>query len=536
MRTTKRIKLRAAVWSGIFILLLTMSTGCGRSHTEESTASDAGVATETESPAADDSDKAEDGRTENTPAPSQEPTPQPEEIASNELKARAVDGTRLVDSDGAPVQLRGISTHGLAWFPDYVNEDWFRQMKEEWGANVVRLAMYTAESGGYCTGGDQEKLKALIRDGVQYATDCGLYVIIDWHILSDSNPNTYIDESKAFFEEMSQEYADHDNVLYEICNEPNSGTSWKDVKSYAEQVIDVIRENDGDGVILVGTPNWCQYVDQAAEDPIEGRENVMYTLHFYASTHKESLRDAMVEAIEAGLPIFVSEYGICDASGNGAIDEYQADEWVRVMNENGVSYVAWSMSNKAETASIFKSSCAKTKNFSQEDLSDSGRWLYEMLTGADSGTAGAQGGSDGKTPARPSQEGTGQDTAPSQDKAPTQDAAPTQDKATVLTGSDGLDVSAQVISSWEQGDSTCYQYTLTVTNSTDRDCDNWTVQLSFDGDITLDSSWNGNYSVNGSVLTISSVDYNGAIAAGGSVGDIGFIVSGKKDLSISGAK
>ena len=306
----------------------------------------------------------------------------------------SVAGTQLVDSAGNPVQLRGISTHGLAWFPDYVNADCIRQLKEEWGMNVFRLAMYTAESGGYCTGGSRDDLKALVRDGVKYATDCGMYVIIDWHILSDGNPNTYIDEAKAFFEEMSREYADYTNVIYEICNEPNGGTSWSDVKAYAEQVIAVIRENDADGIILVGTPNWSQYVEQAAADPITDYSNIMYTLHFYAATHTDSLRASMVNAIESGLPVFVSEYGICDASGSGAIDENQAEQWVRLMDEYQISYVAWNLSNKSETSAVIKSSCCKVSGFGEEDLSESGKWLYKMLQAA--GRAGELTG-DGQT-------------------------------------------------------------------------------------------------------------------------------------------
>ena len=289
-------------------------------------------------------------------------------------------GTQLTDSGGNPVQLRGISTHGLAWYPDYVNEACIRQFREDWGMNVIRLAMYTAESGGYCTGGDKEGLKSLVKNGVEYATACGMYVIIDWHILSDGNPNTYIKEAKAFFQEMSQEYADYTNVIYEICNEPNGGTSWSQVKSYAEEVISVIRENDEDGIILVGTPNWCQYVDQAAADPIMGYENIMYTLHFYAATHTDDLRNKMVSAIESGLPIFVSEYGICDASGSGAINEEQANLWVEQMDNYGISYVAWNMSNKNETSAIIQNWCNKTNNFSLEELSAAGQWLYKTLT------------------------------------------------------------------------------------------------------------------------------------------------------------
>lgn len=292
-----------------------------------------------------------------------------------------VEGTRLMGSDGKPVQLKGISTHGLAWFPGYINEECFRELRREWNANVIRLAMYTAESGGYCTGGDKEQLKNLIRDGVQYAADEDMYVIIDWHILSDADPNTHKDEAKAFFAEMSSEYKDADHVLYEICNEPNGNTSWQDIKAYAKEVIEVIRANDKDAVILVGTPNWSQYVDQAAADPITGYDNIMYTLHFYAATHKDDLRGKMTAAVEAGLPVFVSEYGICDASGNGAIDKAQADQWIKVMDSCGISYVAWNLSNKGETSAILRSSCSKTSGFSADDLSESGQWLYQMLTG-----------------------------------------------------------------------------------------------------------------------------------------------------------
>lgn len=430
------------------------------------------------------------------------------------LSALSVDGTQLVDSQGNPVQLRGISTHGLAWYPAYVNADCFAQLKEEWGIDVIRLAMYTAENGGYCTGGDKESLKSLIRDGVQYATDCGLYVIIDWHILSDGNPNTYIEESKSFFEEMSRDYADHTNVIYEICNEPNGGTSWSNVKSYAEQIIDVIRKNDEDGIILVGTPNWCQYVDQAAADPIKDRKNVMYTLHFYAATHKESLRNTMVKAINAGLPIFVSEYGICDASGNGAIDQEQADKWVSLMNQYGVSYVAWNLSNKSETSALLKSSCNKLSGFTAEDLSNSGKWLYSILTGENPGQAGAS------------------QTGDSTDQGGQSNSDDDNQAAKTMTEKSGLEVSAVAVNSWEQDSQYCCQYTLTITNPTNTDCSGWTIELNFNGNISLDNSWNGSYQVDGSRLTISSVDYNGFIPAGGSVSDVGFIVRGNKGLGL----
>nr|WP_300837186.1 cellulase family glycosylhydrolase [uncultured Acetatifactor sp.] len=449
----------------------------------------------------------------------------------------SVSGARLTDQDGNPVQLRGISTHGLAWYPEYVNAECFRQLKEEWAANVVRLAMYTAESGGYCTGGNQEDLKALVKEGVEYATDCGLYVIIDWHILSDGNPNTYLDQAKEFFREMSGEYAEYENVLYEICNEPNGGVSWNDIKAYAEQVIPVIREQDADGVILVGTPNWSQYVDQAAADPITGYDNIMYTLHFYAATHTDSLRDTMVKAVEAGLPVFVSEYGICDASGNGAIDRTQADKWMEVMDEYGISYVAWNLSNKSETSAILKNSCGKTSGFNREDLSDSGAWLVETLGGS-----GNAGGASADGPAGDTHlpgTGNGADTKAPGDDSADKPASPAPGTESVQNPpkkpagtepggkspeSDQLSVQTKLINSWEQNQESYYQYEATVTNSGDRALDSWKIILTFEGDITLENGWNGNYQTEGNTLTITNMDYNGYLDTGGSAENIGFIL------------
>lgn len=423
----------------------------------------------------------------------------------------SVEGTQLVDEKGEAVQLRGLSTHGLSFYPQYVNEELFGQLRNEWKANVIRLAMYTAESGGYCTGGDKEHLKNLIRSGVEYATKQDMYVIVDWHILSDGNPNQHKADAIDFFAEMSKEFSDHNNVLYEICNEPNGGTSWEEIKSYAKEVIPVIRANAPDAVILVGTPNWSQYVNEAAANPITGYDNIMYTLHFYAATHKDDLRNTMTAAIDAGLPVFVSEYGICDASGNGGIDEAQANAWVEIMNQYKVSYVAWNISNKNETSAILKSTVEKTSGFTEEDLSDSGKWLYHILTGdaslSDSGKTSASQGS-GKDP-----------------------AAESGSQNTAVRSGD-MEIAAVLTNSWESNGQKFYQYTLTVKNVSGQPCEKWKVDLKFNDNIALSDGWNGQYSVQGNTLHISSADYNGKLSAGGSAQDVGFIVSGKAGLTI----
>ena len=316
--------------------------------------------------------KTEDSN-ENT---SQEQTQPPVQTGIKPLK---VTGTKITDYDGNVVQLRGVSTHGLSWFPGYVNKEAFTQFKNEWGCNVIRLAMYTAEYNGYCTGDENNKqnLKNLIDNGVNYATELGMYVIIDWHILNDCNPHTYKEESKRFFAEMSAKYKDHTNVIYEICNEPNGGTSWWDVKSYAEEVIPVIRANDSDAIIIVGTPTWSQDVDHVVNNRVND-PNVVYALHFYAATHTDWIRNKLQTALNNGIPVIVSEFSICDASGNGAINYNEASKWIDMIKQNDMGYIMWNLSNKGETSAFFNSWCQKTSGFTMEDLSETAKWFLTV--------------------------------------------------------------------------------------------------------------------------------------------------------------
>lgn len=289
-----------------------------------------------------------------------------------------VENGKLTDADGNTVQLYGMSTHGIAWFPQYINYDSFRTLRDDWNTNCIRLAMYTAEYGGYCAGGDKEQLKQLVRDGVSYATELGMYVIVDWHILSDCDPNQNKDEAIAFFREMSEAFADNDNVLYEICNEPNSGTSWDSIKSYAEEVIPVIREQKPDAVILVGTPTWSQEIDKAAASPLTF-DNVMYTLHFYAGTHKDDLRNRLETCAQNNLPVFVSEFGMCDASGNGANDFDSTTKWLDLLNKYQISFCCWNLANKDESSSVFKAASTALSDWTDEDFNESGRWIREYF-------------------------------------------------------------------------------------------------------------------------------------------------------------
>ena len=290
-----------------------------------------------------------------------------------------VSGTKLTDESGNIIQLRGVSTHGISWFPDYVNYDAFATLKNDWGANVVRIAMYPEEYNGYLSGGDKAALKQIIDNGVNYATELGMYVIIDWHVLNYA-PSRHTQEACDFFAEMASKYSDHDNVIYEICNEP-VGADWNsDIKPYAETVIGTIRKYDDHALILVGTNTWSQDVDSVVGNTLDDG-NVMYVAHFYAGTHKENIRNKISTALNAGVPVFISECSICDASGNGGIDYASANEWLDFMNSNQLSFIAWSLSNKAETSALISSGCSAKSGWSDGDLSETGRWFKSAISG-----------------------------------------------------------------------------------------------------------------------------------------------------------
>ena len=293
---------------------------------------------------------------------------------AKEHGALRLDGTKLVDQNGNPIQLYGMSTHGIAWFPDYVGYNTFQTLRDDWKTNCVRIAMYTHEYGGYCSGGDQKSLKSLVKTGVDAATDLGMYVIIDWHVLQEQDPNVYKTQAIDFFKEMSETYADHTNVLYEICNEPNGYATWDSVKSYAEEVIPVIRANDPDAIVIVGTPTWSQDIDKAKEKPLDF-DNVMYAMHFYAGTHKDVLWNRLDSCVQNGLPVFISEFGMCDASGSGGNDFNSTKSWFDVIERYNLSFCCWNLANKNETSSVISPSCSKLSDWSEDELSESGKWI-----------------------------------------------------------------------------------------------------------------------------------------------------------------
>ena len=291
----------------------------------------------------------------------------------------SVKNGQLVDKNGKGYQLRGMSTHGLTWFPEFVNESAFKTLRDDWNTNVVRLAMYVDEWGnGQCYMGNKSGSLELLEKGVDICIKLDMYVIIDWHVLNPGDPSKYTNEAKSFFETVSKRYAKCPNVIYEICNEPNGGASWSgNIKPYAEKIIPVIRKNAPNSVIIVGTPTWSQEIDKPLSDPLSYK-NVMYAFHFYAATHA-GLRSNVENCVAQGLPVFVSEFGTCDASGGGANDFNETQKWLSYFDKQGISYCNWSICNKDETCSVLRPGTSANGNWSESNLTENGKWMRNWL-------------------------------------------------------------------------------------------------------------------------------------------------------------
>ncbi|MBE6160408.1 MAG: glycoside hydrolase family 5 protein [Lactobacillales bacterium] len=285
-----------------------------------------------------------------------------------------IKNTDLVNQYEEKFQLRGISTHGIQWYSKYANEEIIKQLRDEWNANVIRIAMYTEENGYI----QNKSLKNKVDEIVGIAIKLDMYVIIDWHILSDNNPNIHKEEAKKFFDEMSNKYKNVPNVIFEICNEPNGNINWNnDIKPYAEEIIKIIRNNSKDSIVIVGTGTWSQDVHDAANNPLK-YENIMYACHFYSGTHKSWLRDRIDYARSKGIAIIISEFGVSNADGTGGVFKEETLKWLEYLNNKNISWINWSLSDKNETSALLIPG-TPTNNISDKYLSESGKIIKEQM-------------------------------------------------------------------------------------------------------------------------------------------------------------
>nr|UNG40290.1 glycoside hydrolase family 5 subfamily 2 [Gaurotes virginea] len=286
----------------------------------------------------------------------------------------AVDGTQLVNQYGEPVQLKGMALFWSIWYPEFYNKETVQGVHTYCHSNIIRPALaIDTKDGGYLE--DPEGQMALIEAVIEAAIEEDIYVLVDWH---EVDVVLHLNEAKEFFDHISKKYGHYPNIIYETFNEPVD-ISWSLIlKPYHEALIKTIRANDPDNVIVLGTPNYSQLVDQAAADPVTGQKNIMYTLHFYAYTHRQWLRDTAQSALDQGLPIFVTEYGTVGADANGPVDVEESRIWWDWLDARNMSYVNYDISDKDEAASALIPGTTADKTCQEEYLTESGKLAVEQ--------------------------------------------------------------------------------------------------------------------------------------------------------------
>jgi len=285
----------------------------------------------------------------------------------------SVKGTSLVNQDGNTLVLHGVSLGWHNWWPRFYNESTITWLKTDWECDYVRAAIGVDADQNCYIANPTSSLDCLYTV-VDAAIKNDMYVIVDWHASA-----VYTTQAQGFFQTVAQKYGSYPNIIYEIFNEPDNTVSWSAVKAYAEAVIGTIRAIDQKNIILVGSPSWDQQVNLPAADPITDFSNLMYTLHFYAGTHQQSLRDVATAALQKGLPIFVSECGGMDADGNGDINTQEWNNWLLWMSQNNISWDAWCIADKDETCSMILNTSSPVSGWADSDLKPWGQMVRTEL-------------------------------------------------------------------------------------------------------------------------------------------------------------
>jgi len=314
------------------------------------------------------------------PAPGPAPGPVTEPAAGTRPSVVELNGFLRVEGNAIvsnktqqPVHLRGMSLFWSQWRPQFWTNDTVHWLRDDWNATLVRAAM-AVEEGGYLEFPQVEE--ARVRTVVEAAIRAGIYVIVDWH---DHNAEQHLDEARAFFGRMAERYGRFANVLFEVFNEPVRQEWGAVIKPYHQELVRVIRQHS-DNLVILGTRLWSQEVEEASLDPVEG-ENLAYTVHFYASTHRRELRHKVERALANGAAIFATEWGTCDASGDGSLDLRETQDWLDFFARHHISDANWAIGDKDEACAALRPGASGEGGWDACALSASGAFVRASLRG-----------------------------------------------------------------------------------------------------------------------------------------------------------
>ncbi len=271
-----------------------------------------------------------------------------------------VEGNRFVNEGGDTVVFRGVSFSD----PDRLEKagQWnlrYFEAARQWGANVVRFPVHPQ---AWRERGEQEYLR-LLDQGIQWAGELGMYVIIDWHSIGNLRTelfqapmyNTTKTETARFWKTIAERYAGNPMVaFYELFNEPTSyqgklgPLTWEQHKELMEDLISIIYAHDRRVIPLVGGLDWAYDLSSVRDNPISF-PGVAYVTHPYPQKREPPWEGKWQENfgfVADRYPVVATELGFMSAEGPGAHvpvigDETYGEAIIDFFEERGISWTAW---------------------------------------------------------------------------------------------------------------------------------------------------------------------------------------------------
>jgi hypothetical protein len=265
-----------------------------------------------------------------------------------------VEGNVLENPAGEHTIVRGVSLIDMATQrqsrPGGVTAALDRLTAAGWATAIVRFPVYTDPAASITPfsltdrAARETYMARILRPAVDYATGKGLYVIIDFHQISNVTPQKDRDAT-AFWQYMAGQFAGYPNVIYELFNEPvdnvgacvqgTTDSCWPPFKQKANGWISVVRQQAPDTLLLVGGPSWSQVIGPAADDPVAD-PNVAYVGHIYPQHLPGGAVAAQIVRCAAAHPVILTEWGYASTDDPAYVDVMRS-----LLDANGLSWTAW---------------------------------------------------------------------------------------------------------------------------------------------------------------------------------------------------
>jgi hypothetical protein len=278
---------------------------------------------------------------------------------AKKLPLISIKDNRFIDSKGDTILFKGVSISD----PDKLetqghwNKNHFLKVKEM-GSGIVRIPVHPAAWRERTP----KKYLILLDQAVEWCTEIGLYIIIDWHSIGNlktelfQNPmyNTTMTETFEFWRAIARRYAGNNTVaFYEIFNEPTSidnrlgYISWDEWKKINEDIIGMIRAYDKETIPLVAPLDWAYDLTPLRINPIQ-KEGVAYVTHPYPNKRTKPWEDKWEQDFGFAsyqFPVFATEFGFMPLTKE-MIAKYgdNSDYGVRIikfLEGRGISWAAW---------------------------------------------------------------------------------------------------------------------------------------------------------------------------------------------------